>query len=78
MTRLASEMGRWELGDKLLTCASLLEVSSDEGEEEDPTEGTFTGHQAAVNAMQIYGGQLYTCSADKTVRVYNLTVSNSH
>ncbi|XP_032882604.1 zinc finger protein 106 isoform X3 [Amblyraja radiata] len=49
------------------------EVSSDEGEEEDPTEGTFTGHQAAVNAMQIYGGQLYTCSADKTVRVYNLT-----
>ncbi|XP_078262313.1 zinc finger protein 106 isoform X2 [Rhinoraja longicauda] len=49
------------------------DVSSDEGEEQDPTEGMFKGHQAAVNAMQIYGGQLYTCSADKTVRVYNLT-----
>uniref|UniRef100_UPI00398E5754 zinc finger protein 106 isoform X2 n=1 Tax=Pristiophorus japonicus TaxID=55135 RepID=UPI00398E5754 len=48
-------------------------VSSDGGQEEDPTEGAFEGHQAAVNAMQIYNGHLYTCSADKTVRVYNLT-----
>ncbi|XP_069774233.1 zinc finger protein 106 isoform X2 [Narcine bancroftii] len=49
------------------------EMSSDDGEEENPTEGAFEGHQAAVNAMQIYGGQLYTCSADKTVHIYNLT-----
>ncbi|XP_067895819.1 zinc finger protein 106 [Heterodontus francisci] len=49
------------------------EVSSDGGEEEDPTEGAFEAHQAAVNAMQIYNGHLYTCSADKTVRAYNLT-----
>ncbi|XP_072119576.1 zinc finger protein 106 isoform X3 [Mobula birostris] len=49
------------------------EMSSDDGEEEDPTEGVFESHQAAVNAMQIHSGQLYTCSADKTVRVYSLT-----
>ncbi|MEE6492874.1 hypothetical protein FKM82_016655 [Ascaphus truei] len=48
------------------------EVSSEPGEDEEPTEGTFEGHHAAVNAIQIFGGLLYTCSADKTVRVYNL------
>lgn len=48
------------------------EVSSEPGEDEDPTEGNFEGHQAAVNAIQIFGGLLYTCSADKTVHAYNL------
>ncbi|XP_069064888.1 zinc finger protein 106 isoform X2 [Pleurodeles waltl] len=48
------------------------EVSSEPGEDEDPTEGNFEGHQAAVNAIQIFGGLLYTCSADKTVNAYNL------
>ncbi|XP_060616906.2 zinc finger protein 106 [Anolis sagrei] len=48
------------------------EVSSEPGEEEEPTEGVFEGHSASVNAMQIYGNLLYTCSADKTVRAFNL------
>ncbi|XP_026565353.1 zinc finger protein 106 isoform X1 [Pseudonaja textilis] len=48
------------------------EVSSEPGEDEDPTEGTFEGHSASVNAIQIFGNVLYTCSADKTVRAYNL------
>ncbi|XP_077178863.1 zinc finger protein 106 [Paroedura picta] len=48
------------------------EVSSEPGEDEEPTEGVFEGHAAAVNAIQIFGNLLYTCSADKTIRVYNL------
>ncbi|XP_030911596.1 zinc finger protein 106 isoform X1 [Geospiza fortis] len=48
------------------------EVSSEPGEDEEPTEGTFEGHLAAVNAIQIFGNLLYTCSADKTVCAYNL------
>ncbi|XP_058017986.1 zinc finger protein 106 isoform X2 [Ahaetulla prasina] len=48
------------------------EVSSEPGEDEDPTEGIFEGHSASVNAIQIFGNVLYTCSADKTVRAYNL------
>lgn len=48
------------------------ETSSEPGNEDEPTEGSFEGHQAAVNAIQIFGNLLYTCSADKTVRVYNL------
>lgn len=48
------------------------EVSSDPGEDEEPTEGGFEGHQASVNAMQVYCRTLYTCSADKKVRAYNL------
>ncbi|NXU50955.1 ZN106 protein, partial [Turnix velox] len=48
------------------------EVSSEPGEDEEPTEGSFEGHQAAVNAIQIFGNLLYTCSADKTVCAYNL------
>ncbi|KFW04908.1 Zinc finger protein 106 [Eurypyga helias] len=48
------------------------EVSSEPGEDEEPTEGDFEGHLAAVNAMQIFGNLLYTCSADKTVRAYSL------
>ncbi|KAG6935610.1 zinc finger protein 106, partial [Chelydra serpentina] len=48
------------------------EVSSEPGEDEEPTEGSFEGHQAAVNAIQIFGSVLFTCSADKTVRAYNL------
>ncbi|NP_001182712.1 zinc finger protein 106 [Xenopus tropicalis] len=49
------------------------EVSSEPGEDEEPTEGKFEGHTASVNTVQIHQGLLYTCSADKTVRVYNLT-----
>ncbi|XP_021259185.1 zinc finger protein 106 isoform X2 [Numida meleagris] len=48
------------------------EVSSEPGEDEEPTEGSFEGHLAAVNAIQIFGNVLYTCSADKTVCAYNL------
>ncbi|XP_045304006.1 zinc finger protein 106 isoform X12 [Leopardus geoffroyi] len=48
------------------------EISSEPGDDDEPTEGSFEGHQAAVNAIQIFGNLLYTCSADKTVRVYNL------
>ncbi|KAM3854592.1 zinc finger protein 106 isoform 2-T2 [Vipera latastei] len=50
------------------------DVSSEPGEDEDPTEGIFEGHSASVNAIQIFGNLLYTCSADKTVRAYNLVV----
>ncbi|XP_034968144.1 zinc finger protein 106 isoform X1 [Zootoca vivipara] len=48
------------------------EVSSEPGEEEEPTEGAFEGHSASVNAIQIFGNLLYTCSADKTIHAYNL------
>ncbi|XP_074723978.1 zinc finger protein 106 isoform X2 [Strix uralensis] len=48
------------------------EVSSEPGEDEEPTEGNFEGHLAAVNAIQIFGNLLYTCSADRTVCAYNL------
>ncbi|XP_053142750.1 zinc finger protein 106 isoform X2 [Hemicordylus capensis] len=48
------------------------EVSSEPGEDEEPAEGVFEGHSAAVNAIQIFGNLLYTCSADKTIRAYNL------
>lgn len=48
------------------------EISSEPGDDDEPTEGSFEGHQAAVNAIQIFGSLLYTCSADTTVRVYNL------
>ncbi|OXB72503.1 UNVERIFIED_CONTAM: hypothetical protein H355_002774 [Colinus virginianus] len=48
------------------------EVSSEPGEDEEPTEGSFEGHLAAVNAIQIFGNLLYTCSADRTVCAYNL------
>lgn len=53
----------------------LTEVSSEPGEDEEPTEGVFEGHAAAVNAIQIFGNLLYTCSADKTIHAYNLVVS---
>lgn len=48
------------------------DVSSDHGEDDLPTEGVFEGHQEAVNAMQIQDGLLYTCSGDRTVRVFDL------
>ncbi|KAJ6667274.1 hypothetical protein lerEdw1_017252 [Lerista edwardsae] len=48
------------------------EVSSEPGEDEESAEGVFEGHSAAVNAIQIFGNLLYTCSADKTIRAYNL------
>ncbi|KAJ7344794.1 hypothetical protein JRQ81_000744 [Phrynocephalus forsythii] len=48
------------------------EVSSEPGDDEEPTEGVFEGHKASVNAIQIFGNLLYTCSADKTIHAYNL------
>ncbi|XP_066487084.1 zinc finger protein 106 [Tiliqua scincoides] len=48
------------------------EVSSEPGEDEEASEGVFEGHSAAVNAIQIFGNLLYTCSADKTIHAYNL------
>uniref|UniRef100_A0A8C4LZB6 Zinc finger protein 106 n=1 Tax=Equus asinus asinus TaxID=83772 RepID=A0A8C4LZB6_EQUAS len=54
------------------TYTCFLEISSEPGDDDEPTEGSFEGHQAAVNAIQIFGNLLYTCSADKTVRAYNL------
>uniref|UniRef100_A0A4W4G9J1 C2H2-type domain-containing protein n=1 Tax=Electrophorus electricus TaxID=8005 RepID=A0A4W4G9J1_ELEEL len=55
-----------------LWCVSS-DTSSDLGEEEVPTEGSFEGHQEAVNGMQIHNGLLFTCSGDRTVRAFNLT-----
>lgn len=56
--------------------------SSDHGQDDIPTEGTFEGHQEAVNAMQIHNGLLYTCSGDRTVKAFDLVVgvfsSRSH
>uniref|UniRef100_UPI0037E7FF14 zinc finger protein 106 n=1 Tax=Semicossyphus pulcher TaxID=241346 RepID=UPI0037E7FF14 len=48
------------------------DASSDHGEDDLPTDGVFEGHQEAVNAMQIHNGLLYTCSGDRTVRVFDL------
>ncbi|KAJ8289630.1 hypothetical protein GJAV_G00003520 [Gymnothorax javanicus] len=48
------------------------DISSEPGEEEEPSEGWFEGHQGAVNSMQIHCGQLYTCSGDRTVRAFDL------
>ncbi|XP_059505318.1 zinc finger protein 106 isoform X2 [Stegostoma tigrinum] len=59
-------------GSSLKGSRNTSEVSSDGAEDDNPSEGIFEGHQASVNAMQIYNGHLYTCSADKTVRIYNL------
>uniref|UniRef100_A0A8C5GKF0 Zinc finger protein 106-like n=1 Tax=Gouania willdenowi TaxID=441366 RepID=A0A8C5GKF0_GOUWI len=49
-----------------------LYVSSDHGEDEIPSEGSFEGHQEAVNAMQIHNRLLYTCSGDRTVKAFDL------
>ncbi|KAL7862038.1 hypothetical protein SRHO_G00134790 [Serrasalmus rhombeus] len=46
--------------------------SSDPGEDDVPTEGSFEGHQEAVNGMQIHNGLLFTCSGDRTIRAFNL------
>ncbi|XP_036448642.1 LOW QUALITY PROTEIN: zinc finger protein 106 [Colossoma macropomum] len=48
------------------------DASSDPGEEDVPTEGSFEGHQEAVNGMQIHNGLLFTCSGDRTIRAFNL------
>ncbi|XP_072545598.1 zinc finger protein 106 [Salminus brasiliensis] len=48
------------------------DASSDPGEEEVPTEGSFEGHHEAVNGMQIHNGLLFTCSGDRTIRAFNL------
>jgi len=55
---------------KMLKASS--DVSSDAGEDYMPTEGTFEGHQEAVNAMQVHDGLLYTCSGDRTVKAFDL------
>ncbi|XP_062862877.1 zinc finger protein 106 [Trichomycterus rosablanca] len=47
-------------------------ASSDPGDEEEPTEGSFEGHQEAVNSMLIHNGLLFTCSGDRTIRAFNL------
>lgn len=57
-----------------MLCSST-DVSSDHVEDESPTEGTFEGHQEAVNAIQVHNGLLYTCSGDRTVRAFDLVVS---
>lgn len=36
---------------------------------------TFTGHTAAVQALQVNGGYLFSCSGDKCIRQYNVKVS---
>ncbi|XP_030643248.1 zinc finger protein 106 [Chanos chanos] len=48
------------------------DISSDPGEGEEPSEGLFKGHKEAVNGMQIHNGLLYTCSGDRTVRIFDL------
>uniref|UniRef100_A0A8B9JD53 Zinc finger protein 106a n=1 Tax=Astyanax mexicanus TaxID=7994 RepID=A0A8B9JD53_ASTMX len=53
-------------------CVPVSDASSDPGEEELPTEGSFEGHQEAVNGMQIHNGLLFTCSGDRTVRAFSL------
>ncbi|XP_036397703.1 zinc finger protein 106 [Megalops cyprinoides] len=58
--------------EKISKNNSGAELSSEPGDDEEPTEGLFEGHQAAVNAMQIHNGQLYTCSGDRTVRAFSL------
>uniref|UniRef100_A0A1A7XDS1 C2H2-type domain-containing protein n=1 Tax=Iconisemion striatum TaxID=60296 RepID=A0A1A7XDS1_9TELE len=45
---------------------------SDQCDDELLTEGVFDGHQEVVNALQIHNGLLYTCSADRTVRAFDL------
>lgn len=62
----------------MLCLCTLLDASSDAGEEEMPTEGSFEGHQEAVNGMQIHNDLLFTCSGDRTIRAFNLMVSPQH
>ncbi|KAM9777762.1 zinc finger protein 106 [Neosynchiropus ocellatus] len=45
---------------------------SDHGEDEDPKEGAFQGHQETVNGMLVHNGSLYTCSGDRTVKAFDL------
>ncbi|KAG9268587.1 zinc finger protein 106 [Astyanax mexicanus] len=62
-----------ESGKKVMTASKASsDASSDPGEEELPTEGSFEGHQEAVNGMQIHNGLLFTCSGDRTVRAFSL------
>uniref|UniRef100_A0A8C6U1X2 Zinc finger protein 106a n=1 Tax=Neogobius melanostomus TaxID=47308 RepID=A0A8C6U1X2_9GOBI len=56
----------------ILSLFMLLDVSSDHGEDDLPTEGAFEGHVEAVNSMQIHNGLLYTCSGDRTVRAFDI------
>uniref|UniRef100_A0A8C9WHC0 Zinc finger protein 106 n=1 Tax=Scleropages formosus TaxID=113540 RepID=A0A8C9WHC0_SCLFO len=53
-------------------CLHATDMSLELGDEEEPTEGSFEGHQAAISSMQIHGGLLYTCSGDRTVRAFDL------
>ena len=58
-------------------CVSCFtDVSSDHGDDDLLTKGVFEGHQEAVNAMQIDNDILYTCSGDRTVRAFDLVVSD--
>uniref|UniRef100_A0AAY4C5N9 C2H2-type domain-containing protein n=1 Tax=Denticeps clupeoides TaxID=299321 RepID=A0AAY4C5N9_9TELE len=52
---------------------SRVDASSDAGEDSEPTEGVFQGHQEAVNGMQIHNGLLYTCSGDRTIKAFRLS-----
>ncbi|TKS87161.1 Zinc finger protein 106 [Collichthys lucidus] len=66
-----SSSGMFIISGELLV-SKESDASSDHGEDDLPTEGVFEGHQEAVNAMQIHNGLLYTCSGDRTVRVFDL------
>ncbi|XP_024124714.1 zinc finger protein 106 isoform X2 [Oryzias melastigma] len=61
-----------DLEDQGAPFVPLQEGSSDHGGDEGPTEGAFDGHQEAVNSLEIHDGLLYTCSGDRTVRVFDL------
>ncbi|KAM5129510.1 zinc finger protein 106 [Mantella aurantiaca] len=71
-SELGAHLGSLEQRASTPGTKNSSEVSSDPGEDDVPTEGSFEGHKASVNAIQVYSGVLYTCSADKSVRAYDL------
>lgn len=54
---------------------SAVNVSLESESKQEPSEGFFQGHQAAVTGLQIHGGCLYTCSEDQRARAFSLVVS---
>ncbi|XP_048841397.1 zinc finger protein 106-like isoform X2 [Brienomyrus brachyistius] len=52
--------------------SSQFRASLESESKQEPSEGSFLGHQVAVTGLQIYGGCLYTCSEDQTVRAFSL------
>nr|XP_023698912.1 zinc finger protein 106-like isoform X2 [Paramormyrops kingsleyae] len=52
--------------------SSQFHVSLESESKQEPSEGSFQGHQAAVTGLQIHGGFLYTCSEDQTARAFSL------